>query len=341
MTEMMCGLNWNRDRRNTVGRMRYLAYGIFLATAILAPLLLGAEEGGSGHYAPGASASFIDTLPGKPGLAIANFFNYYDGSASISGPLPIGGLATAGLDATAYSNTILALYTTPMKLLGGNYTIGVAVPYIWMKVKGNVHAVGAEGQVITVARSDTDNGIGDTLLYPFMVGWIGLNGDLKYDVRLGVYAPTGSYEKGKLANVGKNYWTFEPLISFSYLSSKIGLELSGYAGIDLNTKNTATEYQSGTQLHVDLTAAQHVPLLGGLLGIGGNGFYYQQITGDSGSGASLGDFKGRTAGIGPVLSYVTKIWGRDLVAEAKWLPEMDVRRRLKGDYIWFKMAMAF
>jgi hypothetical protein len=332
---------WSIDRMKAVRSRKYLTFAIIVVVAILAPLSLLAEEGGSGHYAPGAAASFIDALPDKPGLAVANYFNYYDGSASISGPLPIGGMATAGLDATAYSDTILALYTTPLKLLGGYYTVGAAIPYIWMKVKGNIHVTGPQGQAITLTDSDTANGIGDILLYPFLLGWTCLNGDLKYDVRMGVYAPTGSYEKGKLANVGKNYWTFEPLVSFSYMSSKIGLEVSAYAGIDFNTKNTATEYQSGTQFHVDFTIAEHLPLFGGIIGIGANGFYYQQVTGDSGSGAIFGSFKGQTLGVGPVLSYITKVWGKDLAAEVKWLPEMDVKKRLKGDYIWFKLAMAF
>ena len=188
---------------------------------------------------------------------------------------------------------------------------------------------------------DTANGIGDITLYPFMLGWTGLNGDLKYDVRLGIYAPTGDYDKGKLANVGKNYWTFEPAVSLSYISSKIGLELSAFAGMDFNTKNHETDYRTGTQFHLDFTVAEHLPLFGGIIGVGANGFYYQQITGDSGSGARLGDFKGRTLGIGPVLSYVTKIWKKDLVAEVKWLPEIDVKKRLKGDYIWFKLGMVF
>jgi hypothetical protein len=42
-----------------------------------------------------------------------------------------------------------------------------------------------------------------------------------------------------------------------------------------------------------------------------------------------------------VLSYATKIWKKDLVAEVKWLPDIDVEKRLKGDSIWFKLAMAF
>jgi hypothetical protein len=177
---------WSIDRMKVVRSRKCLVFSIVVAVVILVPLSLLAEEGGSGHYTPGAAASFIDALPDKPGLAVANYFNYYDGSASISRPLPIGGMATAGLDATAYSDTILALYTTPLKLLGGYYTVGAAIPYIWLKVKGNIHAKGPQGQAISRAGSDTANGIGDILLYPFLLGWNGLNGDLKYDVRMGV-----------------------------------------------------------------------------------------------------------------------------------------------------------
>jgi hypothetical protein len=310
-----------------------------VALAILLPIATYAEEGGSGHYAPGATASFIDTLPGKPGLAIANYFNYYDGDASASKRLrlPVAGLATAHLEATAYTNMILALYQTPFQLLGGYYSVGAAIPYVWMHVKGEV--TGPLGNTFT--KRDSTDGIGDILVYPFMLGWTGLDGQLKYDARFGIYAPTGDYDKGELANVGKNYWTFEPAASLSFMSSKIGLELSAFAGMDFNTENHTTNYRSGNQFHLDVTAAQHLPLLGGVIGVGANGFYYQQVTGDSGSGATFGDFKGRTVGVGPVLSYITKIFGKDLVTEIKWLPELSVKHRLEGDYIWFKLGMAF
>ena len=318
----------------TVKRM---TLGALAVMVILVPLSAHAEEGASGHYAPGANASFVDTLPSKPGLAIANFFNYYDGSASVSKQLPYGGLITAGLDATAYSDTVIALYTTPLKLLGGYYAVGAAIPFVWVEAKGEV--TGPLGNTFT--KRDKASGIGDITLYPFMLGWTGLKGDLKSDVRLGIYAPTGNYDKGELANLGKNYWTFEPAVSLSYISSKIGLELSAFAGMDFNTENHKTDYQTGTQFHLDFTAAEHLPLFGGVIGVGVNFFYYQQISGDSGSGATLGDFKGRTIGIGPVLSYAMKIWKKDLVAEVKWLPEIDVKNRLEGDYIWFKLGTVF
>ena len=313
--------------------LKRMILSALMTLTILVPLSVHSEEGGSGHYMPGATASFIDTLPGKPGLAIANFFNYYSGNASVSKQLPLGGLITAGLDARAYSDTVVALYQTQLELMGGYYVVGLAIPYVWLEAKGQI--TGPLGR--TFGESDKAVGIGDITVYPFMLGW--KNGDVKYDVRLGIYAPTGDYDKGKLANVGKNYWTFEPVVSVSYISSKIGLELTGFAGMDFNTKNDDTDYQTGDQFHLDITAAEHLPLFGGIIGLGANGFYYQQVTGDSGSGAILGDFKGRTEGIGPVVSYATKVWQKDLVAEVKWLPEMSVENRLKGDYIWFKMAI--
>ena len=46
----------------------------------LASFVCQAEEAGSGHYLPGATASFIDTLPGKEAFAYVNAFTYYNGS---------------------------------------------------------------------------------------------------------------------------------------------------------------------------------------------------------------------------------------------------------------------
>lgn len=41
----------------------------------------------------------------------------------------------------------------------------------------------------------------------------------------------------------------------------------------------------------------------------------------------------KTPGVGPVLSLITKVGAKDLVAEVKWLSELDVKNRLDGDYI--------
>jgi len=304
-----------------------------IATMLL-PAALRAEEAGSGHYLPGATASFIDALPGKEAFAYVNAFTYYNGTASGSRQIELGGQVVANIEGTVYADTSILLYQTPWKLFGGGYAAAVAIPYMWMDVKGDVQ-VGP----VTGNRRDTANGIGDIEIIPLMLGWT--NGDLKFGGQFGVYAPTGEFEQGALANIGKNYWTFEPGLNVSWLSSKIGLELSAFAGFDLNTKNDKTDYQSGDVFHLDVTVAEHVPLGKGFVGVGANAFYYQQITGDSGSGARLGDFEGRTVGVGPVVSYAMKVGKTDVVAELKWLPELSVEKRLKGDTVWFKLALVF
>lgn len=320
----------------TIARSMIGAAGVAIACSAVATVLR-AEEGASGHYAPGAAASFIDALPGRPAWAMANYLMYYEGSAGGSQRIPSGGQVTAGLNSQAWADSVLALRETDVKLLGGSYAFAVVIPVVKVEVEGEVR--GPLGN--TFRASDRASGIGDITLYPIMIGWA--KGDLKYDVRLGVYAPTGDYETGQLANVGKNFWTVEPSAAVSWLSSKIGLEVTAFAGLAFNTRNDATDYNSGDVFHLDVTVAEHLPLGGlGVIGVGASAFYYQQITGDSGSGADvLGDMKGQTVGVGPVVSLITKIGKADLVAELKWLPELEVENRLKGDYGWLKVGVSF
>ena len=41
------------------------------------------------------------------------------------------------------------------------------------------------------------------------------------------------------------------------------------------------------------------------------GYYFQQVTGDSGDGATLGDFEYRVAGIGPQVGYLFPLGGKN------------------------------
>lgn len=208
-------------------KTRTIQTWLVIATTALLASRAGAEEGGAGHYMPGGMASFIDAFPGKPGaFAVMNIFTYYDASASADVGLPLGGFLTAGIDATVYADSLAAFYQTPRRVLGGGYAMGLIVPYLWMEVEGRAQRIGpggVAGPVLSVR--DTANGFGDVAIYPFMLGWTNIP-DLKYDLRLGIYAPVGDYKVGQLANLGKNYWTFEPGVMVSWLSSKIGTEIS-------------------------------------------------------------------------------------------------------------------
>ena len=296
-----------------------------------------AAEGGATHYAPGTFASFVDALPGEPGFAAFSYFTYYNGDASGGREIPIAGQITANIDATYYYESLGGFWVTPLKILGANYGIGASIPFVWADVDAEVTIPSAG----SLKRSDSVSGLGDIEFWPLTLGWRALGNDLHVDALFGIYAPSGKFEKGRLANEGLGYWTFEPGVLITYLGQKNGLEFTTYIGADFNTQNTETDYTSGDVFHIDATMAQHLPLGRGVIGVGANGFYLQQLTGDSGSGAHLGSFKEMTAGVGPVLSYTAQFEKTTFAAELKWLPQLGTDKTLEGDYIWFKMGAQF
>jgi len=84
-----------------------------------------------------------------------------------------------------------------------------------------------------------------------------------------------------------------------------------------------------------------LPLGKVFVGLGLNGFLYEQVSKDGGSGATLGGFEGRSIGIGPALSYILPTESGTGMIEVRWLPELDTKNRLEGDYFWVKAVWQF
>ncbi len=304
---------------------------------LLTPILffhspLWGSEAGSSHYVPGAAASFIDFPSGLPYNFIVPF-TWYGGDASITRSFPIAGQIVAGVDVDVFSFSPTFQYDAPVKVLGGQYAFTVSVPFMSMDVTASV--TGPMGNTISI--NDSRGGLGDMYFSPFTLFW--KKGNFSYQTLVGIYAPTGAFDVGRLANLGKNFWTFSPQAAFKYENQKNGLEATVYTGFNFNTKNNATDYQSGQEFFMDFTVDKRFK---NGFGVGGTGFFFQQITGDSGAGAILGSFKGRNFGLGPELSF-TKILGHDafFAMELKWLPEILVSHRTQGNWVWFKMAFAW
>ena len=215
----------------------------------------------------------------------------------------------------------------------------MTVPVVDLTVEADV-AIPNDPMGRTVRRSDTASGLGDVLLFPVMLNYT-FSPALSANFRLGIYAPTADYEVGALANTGKNFWTVEPTVALMYLNPKTGIEASAFFGIDFNTENDDTDYKSGEQAHLEGTLAQHFPLWGGGASAGITGVWYKQISGDSGSGANFGDFKAKSLGIGPVVSYSRKLSNSDSIAEFKWLHESGVEKRPEGDTLFLKVMLKY
>ena len=307
---------------------------VLVTACILLPQNGLASEGGAGHYLPGAVATVIDLVPTKSGWVIEPIYLHYEGDVDASKHVPVAGLNTLGMNGKLDVLLLGGFYTFEKLVLGAHYSVGTFLPYIWMTVEAEVDIQGRDAYV-----RDQQSGLGDVSLIPLMMAWE--NGFWQYGTLLSVFAPTGEYELGDLANPGLNYWSFDPMIGVSYNHDKLGFNAALYGGIIFNTENNDTDYQSGSQLHIEASAQQLLPVGPGFLSLGAEAFYLQQVSADSGQKEIFGDFKGRTAGIGPVLGYVLPLGEDTLVTELRWLPELETKNRLKGDYIWLKIVYQF
>jgi hypothetical protein len=54
------------------------------------------------------------------------------------------------------------------------------------------------------------------------------------------------------------------------------------------------------------------------------------MTGDSGAGARLGDFKSRVAGIGPQIGFFIPFFDREAYLNLRAYSEFDAKNRLEG-----------
>lgn len=192
---------------------------------------------------------------------------------------------------------------------------------------------GPDGGSISGSDSDTLDAIAD--LYPMAaLKWVqGVHHYMTYAM-LGV--PAGSYRAGRLANMGIGHWAIDGGGGYTYLDPKQGLEFSAVGGMTYNFTNSDTQYKNGIDLHFDLAGSVFVNPSGhtGLVG-----YYYQQITGDSGAGATLGDFKSRVAGLGPQVGYFFQVGDYKWYANAKVIWEFAAKNRAEGWNAWISLAM--
>jgi len=295
-----------------------------------------AEEGGTGHYVSGSQASFVDGVLPNPGhFARTNLFHY-------NGTLVIPGSAAAGFDRGVFDARYDAIGTTvawrPNIDMGKKwiYQMSGSLAYVRTEVDANYTLPGN----VQARASDVLYGLNDLQLVPIMLNYQATP-DLQVMFSSSVYVPVGDYKSSRLANIGKNYWSIEPMLSALYFGKQNLWEFSLFTGVTFNTENKKTDYKSGSQFHTEFTVAKHFPLHKGLGGIGITGYWYKQLEKDSGAGAVFGDFEAYYTGIGPTISYTGEFYKQNVAVELKWLHQTDANFWQNGDTILMKAGLAF
>jgi hypothetical protein len=292
-----------------------------------------AVEGGLGRPISGMSiAPFAGVVPPEPGFAVATGETYYEGSSGGGRTVPIAGLLVANVDMKASFTPIALLYiwNTPTK--EWNFASVVSFPLAWLQVEANV-SLGP----LSLRKTDSIFGLFDLAFTPIIASHHFSQTDhLAFDFTF--WAPTGSYQKGKLVNLSQNTWTFIPGVAYTKILPEANIELTGIWDMEFDTEDRATHYQNGILSDLEVLAIKRFK---GGFGIGFVESWIQQVNDDGGAPAALNGFAGRAFGIGPIVTYSTKLGKSHLDFSARWIHDFDVAKRVNGDGFNFSASLKF
>lgn len=305
-----------------------------LASSLMAAAIgevAGAAEGGSSHYLPGAAGDIFLALPPDPGLQVANVSWFQRGSM---GTTLLEGRVGLGLETDTFINMTSLSYTFEQPVLGGRFTIGMAIPFGYAALDGAL--TGPLGGRLPF--SDDSFALSDIAFTPIQLNWNMGAWSFKFSETL--IAPTGAYSTvdSDLVNLGRNYWSLDTVGAVTWFNPDTGREFSAAAGIMVNTENSATNYKTGNEFHLDAAFNQ---FLSPGFAIGLRGYYYQQLTADSGTGAALGAYKSSSYAIGPGFVWIPENVGGGLTVLGKWMHDIDAKNRFEADYVTLTAAWSF
>lgn len=279
-----------------------------------------AVEYGLSEYVLGLAIPMSGYVP-PPGLYFMDTYYLYSGV----------------WDAKAYkvnynfvANAGIVNWVTDIKLFDGSFGVAASIPIAGVNNSVAIPSVGPSG-LRQIILSDSVNGIANIEFCAFL-GWH--EGEHHWGAFLTGFVPTGVYSPDAIAFTSLNRPAIDLKGAYTFLGAT-GIEASAALGLTVNGVNTATNYQSGAELHFEWAVNQHFPFG---LAVGVGGYFYQQVTGDSGPGDTFGAYKGRVAAIGPLLSYTVKIDAQQFTLSGRWFHEFAATDRVQGDAIFASLA---
>lgn len=226
-------------------------------------------------------------------------------------------------------------YTSPLSVLGGQAAFSI------LAAPGNVGLgidttlTGPLGNTISGARTDNRTTLSD-VYYQGTLKWNqGVHNEMVY---ITGNIPSGTYDPNRLANLNLGFVAWDAGAGYTYFDPKTGHEFSVVGGLTYSLPNPYLQYQNGIDFHVDWAASQ---FLSKNFQIGVVGYVYQQITDDSGPGAKLGGFRGRTIGIGPQVGFVIPLSeGYQGYLNLKGYKDLEVENRASTWSAWVTFAVS-
>jgi hypothetical protein len=292
----------------------------------------------------------LAAAPQQPGWSMTSIL--YNTNVSASGNAAVARQITIGqfnptidisLSAHVHADATIGFvapsYTFATSFLGGQATAFLQVGYGNNDTSLNATATATSTLVpgsITrsIALQQDTTGVTD-LIPMFTDRWnAGVN---NYMVYLTGDIPVGTYSSSNLANIGLGHGAIDGGFGYTYFNPQTGHELSAVLGFTGNFQNQSTGNTSGIDSHLDWGVSQ---FLTKQVQVGLVGYFYEQLTGDSGCAPVLCPFESRVIGIGPQIGYIFPVAGMQGYLNLKGYGEFDNENRPAGWNVWLTFVLS-
>ena len=300
---------------------------------------------GGGHAYPNGAEGFMVAMMPPPGLTLVNYA-YYGHAGKLKDD---NGDDTHLLDDADIGGDIIRLiWISKYRLFGASY----GQHFFFGAINKDMDFNAPVGSGMKKHYSDFN------ALYviysPLLLGWHLDQGRLHVAVSASdIYFPLYNEDKGNMASVGRNFWTFEPVLAVTYFPLP-QLETSIKFMYDFNTHQD--DYEPGPPVRVDRTPGQEFHFdfnvswgLTDYFRFGINGYFYQQTTSDDFDDLGglpsplkkalkdIEDDKSRAVALGPGFMYQHK----NFMATLRYQHEFAVKNGPEKQNVWFKLIYIF
>src|SRR5262245_47585910 len=250
-----------------------------LGPACLAPDELQAAEDAKNIYLLGTKGSMAGFVP-PPGIYFIDVNYFYAGDARGAAavgrdlrrlqdrfpnlpPRTLTIQADVRLDGDAQITTPSVLWVAPGKVLGGNVGFGAIGAFGRSAVDVDVDVLATltlplldrtiqSDRRFNVDDSTTD--LGDPIVNA-LIGWH--EGNWHWNIGALLNIPIGPWSETSSTNLSFHHWGLDTTAAVTWFDPKIGWELSSAAGFTFNWENPDTDYESGTEFHVEWALLRH------------------------------------------------------------------------------------
>ena len=158
-----------------------------------------------------------------------------------------GGRLDLGVEADVALSMATGVWAPAAEILGGRPMLTLTLPFGYQEVTADAQ-LSLGGFVLGGRFTDDIFTIGD----PVAAASLGWNKEKwHWTLTAALNVPIGDYDEDRLANFSFNRWGLDTTGAVTYLDLVSGWEASVAAGLTFNGENDDTDYDSGTEFHLE------------------------------------------------------------------------------------------